>query len=135
MATSILTISTKPGKGKTGIARDALIQIVLRQIEDMEGVQLQGEGQFKMIKAERHPTVEAVFTFPSGVNVSLKRDGSLQVHAKINVSREVNPAKACLELQERIVSSLYLATGREKIDVLLDLKGIGHAKEGKKARR
>ena len=135
MASSMLVLSTRQKGGKIGISRHALIQIVLSQIESFPGITLVGEAEKKMIKTTKLKSVEAVFTVHSGVNVVLTRNNILRVTAKIAVDESLNPGKACLELQERISSALCLATEGVKIEVLLELKGIGDGKPKPKPRK
>lgn len=124
MANPIIPIATRSA-GKIGISRKALIQIAISQIEETPGVELYypPEKKPKKVKAKAETAKE----LPEAVTVSVRHDGTFEVRAKINVGANVNPAKVCLTLQEKIATAFYLATERKKVEVLLDIKGIARA--------
>ena len=119
MANSIIQIATRSA-GKIGISRKALTQIAISQIEDTPGVEL----YFPPEKKPKKVKADAQKELPEAVTVAVRHDGTFEVRAKINIGADVNPAKVCLTLQEKIATAFYLATERKKVEVLLDIKGI-----------
>lgn len=128
MPNSIIVIADKVGKGELGISRNALIDIAARQIEAVEGVELFGVSKKSPIKSQNYPKASTLLTYSDALSVTLKRDGSIMVKAEISIGKAYNPAKLCDELQEKIATAIEMATGRGKVEVLLELKGIGNGK-------
>lgn len=106
-------------KGKTGIARSAIVSLLSRAVKAHPGACLAKERRRPTLVRAKKAQAKPI---PS-LRVAVLGDGTMRVVARVAVKKGLDQEAVAISLQEELANVLLESLDQSKTEILIDVKG------------
>ena len=120
-----IAINNYSGLGTIGISRRAIEDVALTCVGQVHGAAVVGKG--KKAPKKSATAVNSLFQLPSGVKVTLTRDGKAEISIDVSIQAGVNVASICKEIQQSVANGVSMMCDTVPFSVRVKVVRIGAA--------
>ena len=100
-----IIINNYSGLGAIGISRRAIEAVALSCVSNVKGAAVVGKGKKP---AKKGRALDVLFALPSGVKVSLSKDGQAEIKIDVSIQKGVNVASICRDIQKEVAQGVSM---------------------------